>query len=57
MLMLLPLIASIEDRLAALGEEALHRQPELKRSAATDLAQWIVERRQRSGNRPSGFAP
>ncbi len=27
--MLLPVIASIEDRLAALGEDALRRQPEL----------------------------
>ena len=41
MLMLLPVIASLEDRLAALGEEALRRQPELKR-LLEDLAQWIV---------------
>ena len=41
MLMLLPVIASIEDRLAVLGEEALRRQPELKR-LLEDLAQWIL---------------
>jgi uncharacterized membrane protein YccC len=41
MLMLLPVIASLEDRLAALGEEALRRQPELKR-LLEDLARWIV---------------
>lgn len=41
MLMLLPVIASLEDRLAALGEKALRRQPELKR-LLEDLAQWIV---------------
>jgi uncharacterized membrane protein YccC len=41
MLMLLPVIASLEDRLAALGEDALRRQPELKR-LLEDLAQWIV---------------
>ncbi|QOZ53777.1 FUSC family protein [Bradyrhizobium sp. CCBAU 53338] len=41
MLMLLPVIASLEDRLAALGEEALRRQPELKR-LLEDLAQWIL---------------
>lgn len=41
MLMLLPVIASLEDRLAALGEEALRRQPELRR-LLEDLAQWIV---------------
>ncbi|MGX4772537.1 FUSC family protein [Bradyrhizobium guangdongense] len=41
MLMLLPVIASLEDRLAALGDEALRRQPELKR-LLEDLAQWIV---------------
>jgi uncharacterized membrane protein YccC len=41
MLMLLPVIASLEDRLAALGEEALRRQPELKQ-ILEDLAQWIV---------------
>ncbi|OKO81494.1 FUSC family protein [Bradyrhizobium sp. AS23.2] len=41
MLMLLPVIASLEDRLAALGEEALHRHPELNR-LLEDLAQWIT---------------
>jgi uncharacterized membrane protein YccC len=41
MLMLLPVIASLEDRLAALGAEALRWQPELKR-LLEDLAQWIV---------------
>lgn len=41
MLMLLPVIASLEDRLGALGEEGLRRQPELKR-LLEDLAQWIV---------------
>ena len=41
MLTLLPVIASIEDRLAALGEEALRRQPELKR-LLEELAQWIA---------------
>lgn len=41
MLMLLPVIASLEDRLAALGEETLRRQPELKR-LLEDLAQWIT---------------
>lgn len=41
MLMLLPVIASLEDRLAALGEDALRQQPELKR-LLEDLAQWIV---------------
>ncbi|WP_426413635.1 FUSC family protein [Bradyrhizobium ganzhouense] len=41
MLMLLPVIASLEDRLAALGEEALRRQPELKQ-ILEDIAQWIV---------------
>ncbi|MET4799571.1 FUSC family protein [Bradyrhizobium sp. LB11.1] len=41
MLMLLPVIASLEDRLAALGEEALRRQPGLKR-LLDDIAQWIV---------------
>ncbi|MDN3275509.1 FUSC family protein [Frankia sp. RB7] len=41
MLMLLPVIASLEDRLAALGEEALRRQPELKQ-ILEGLAQWIV---------------
>ncbi|OKO89912.1 fusaric acid transporter [Bradyrhizobium sp. NAS80.1] len=41
MLMLLPVIASLEDRLAALGEEALSRQPALKR-LLEDLAQWIT---------------
>lgn len=41
MLTLLPVIASIEDRLAALGEGALRRQPELKQ-LLEDMAQWIV---------------
>ncbi|MCP3390407.1 FUSC family protein [Bradyrhizobium sp. CCGB12] len=41
MLMMLPVIASLEDRLAALGEETLRRQGELKR-LLEDLAQWIV---------------
>ncbi|MBP1093564.1 FUSC family protein [Bradyrhizobium diazoefficiens] len=41
MLTLLPVIASLEDRLAALGEEALRRQPGLKR-LLEDLAQWIA---------------
>lgn len=50
MLMLLPVTASIEDRLAALGEEALQRQPELRRLLG-DLAEWIVDedRLRRSG--------
>lgn len=41
MLMLLPVIASLEDRLTALGEEALQRQGELQR-LLEELAQWIV---------------
>src|SRR5262249_61509787 len=41
MLMLLPAIASIEDRLAALGEGVLQRQPEL-RLLLDDVAQWIA---------------
>jgi len=41
MLTLLPVIASLEDRLAALGEEALRRRPELKRLLEL-LAQWIT---------------
>ena len=41
MLMLLPVIASIEDRLATLGEDGLRRQPELNR-LLDDLAQWIT---------------
>ncbi|MBR0962668.1 FUSC family protein [Bradyrhizobium diazoefficiens] len=41
MLMLLPVVASLEDRLAALGEEALRRQPELKQ-LLEHLAQWIT---------------
>ncbi|SFH95217.1 FUSC family protein [Bradyrhizobium sp. cf659] len=41
MLTLLPVIASLEDRLAALGEDVLRRQPELKR-LLEDLAQWIA---------------
>ncbi|MBR0874205.1 FUSC family protein [Bradyrhizobium tropiciagri] len=42
MLMLLPGIASIEDRLAALGDAALQRQPELTR-LLDELAEWIVD--------------
>ncbi|SED88518.1 FUSC family protein [Bradyrhizobium erythrophlei] len=51
MLMLLPIITSIEDRLAALGEAALQRQPELRRLIG-DLAAWIVDedRQRQSGN-------
>ncbi|MBR1207573.1 MULTISPECIES: FUSC family protein [unclassified Bradyrhizobium] len=51
MLMLLPIITSIEDRLAALGEAALPRQPELRRLIG-DLAAWIVDddRQRQSGN-------
>lgn len=41
MLMLLPVIASLEDRLTAVGEAALRRQGELKR-LLEELAQWIV---------------
>ncbi|WP_027543205.1 FUSC family protein [Bradyrhizobium sp. WSM2254] len=41
MLTLLPVIASLEDRLAALGDQALRRQPELKR-LLEDVAQWIA---------------
>ncbi|MVT66346.1 FUSC family protein [Bradyrhizobium pachyrhizi] len=50
MLMLLPIITSIEDRLAALGETALRRQPELQRLIG-DLAAWIVDedRQRQSG--------
>ncbi|MBR0896892.1 FUSC family protein [Bradyrhizobium tropiciagri] len=50
MLMLLPIITSIEDRLAALGEAALQRQPELRRLLG-DLAEWIVDedRQRQSG--------
>ncbi|MCC8963659.1 FUSC family protein [Bradyrhizobium sp. Pear76] len=50
MLMLLPIITSIEDRLAALGEAALQRQPELRRRI-DDLAAWIVDddRQRQSG--------
>ncbi|MCS3445899.1 MULTISPECIES: FUSC family protein [Bradyrhizobium] len=50
MLMLLPIITSIEDRLAALGEAALQRQPELRR-LIDDLAAWIVDedRQRQSG--------
>ncbi|KWV52169.1 fusaric acid transporter [Bradyrhizobium macuxiense] len=52
MLMLLPMIASIEDRLTALGEAALRRQPELRR-LLDDLAEWIVDevRLRQSGDR------
>ncbi|WP_050422775.1 FUSC family protein [Bradyrhizobium tropiciagri] len=42
MLMLLPIVTSIEDRLAALGEAALQSQPELRRLIG-DLAAWIVD--------------
>ncbi|WP_420966989.1 FUSC family protein [Bradyrhizobium sp. B120] len=51
MLMLLPIITSVEDRLAALGEAALQRQPELRR-LIDDLAAWIVDddRQRQSGN-------
>ncbi|MGY8661131.1 FUSC family protein [Bradyrhizobium sp. UFLA05-109] len=42
MLMLLPVIASIEDRLAALGERGLQAQPELKR-LLEDLGTWASE--------------
>ncbi|MGL3211386.1 FUSC family protein [Bradyrhizobium sp. BR 1433] len=50
MLMLLPIITSIEDRLAALGEAALRRQPELQRLIG-DIAAWIVDedRQRQSG--------
>ncbi|MHC2337789.1 FUSC family protein [Bradyrhizobium sp. USDA 4454] len=50
MLMLLPIITSIEDRLLALGEAALQRQPELRRLLG-NLADWIVEedRQRQSG--------
>ncbi|MCA6101444.1 FUSC family protein [Bradyrhizobium australafricanum] len=50
MLMLLPIITSIEDRLAALGEAALQKQPELRR-LVDDLAAWIVDedRQRQSG--------
>ncbi|WGS19705.1 MULTISPECIES: FUSC family protein [unclassified Bradyrhizobium] len=52
MLMLLPVITSIEDRLAALGEGALQRQPEL-RQLLGDLGEWIVneDRLRQSGER------
>ncbi|WP_298378142.1 FUSC family protein [uncultured Bradyrhizobium sp.] len=51
MLMLLPIITSIEDRLAGLGEAALQRQPEL-RHLIGDLAAWIVDddRQRQSGD-------
>jgi uncharacterized membrane protein YccC len=42
MLMLLPVIASIQDRLAALGQRGLQAQPELKR-LIEDLGAWIVD--------------
>ncbi|MCC8946041.1 FUSC family protein [Bradyrhizobium sp. Arg62] len=50
MLMLLPIITSIDDRLTALGEAALQRQPELQRLIG-DLAAWIVDedRQRQSG--------
>jgi uncharacterized membrane protein YccC len=52
MLTLLPVIASIEDRLAALGEEALRRQPALKQ-LLEDLARWIMsgDRERQSADR------
>jgi uncharacterized membrane protein YccC len=51
-LTLLPVIASIEDRLAALGEEALRRQPALKQ-LLEDLARWIMsgDRERQSADR------
>jgi uncharacterized membrane protein YccC len=42
MLMLLPVITSIEDRLAALGERSLQAQPELNR-LIEDLGRWIAD--------------
>ncbi|MGY4474228.1 FUSC family protein [Bradyrhizobium sp. USDA 3364] len=42
MLMLLPIITSIEDRLAALGEAMLQSRPELRRLIGY-LAEWIVD--------------
>ncbi|WFU33926.1 FUSC family protein [Bradyrhizobium brasilense] len=50
MLMLLPIITSIEDRLAALGEAAPQRQPELQRLIG-DIGAWIVDedRQRQSG--------
>ena len=52
MLTLLPVIASIEDRLAALGEKALRRQPALKQ-LLEDLARWIMsgDRERQSADR------
>ncbi|GKQ53495.1 FUSC family protein [Bradyrhizobium sp. Ce-3] len=51
MLMLLPIVTSIEDRLAALGEATLQSQPELRRLIG-DLAAWIVDedRQRQSGD-------
>jgi uncharacterized membrane protein YccC len=42
MLMLLPVMTSIEDRLAALGEAVLQKRPELRRLLG-DIAEWIVD--------------
>ncbi|WP_407150722.1 FUSC family protein [Bradyrhizobium sp. ORS 86] len=52
MLMLLPVMASIEDRLAALGEAGLRRQPELRR-LLEEIAGWTVDevRLRQSGDR------
>ncbi|KJC42308.1 fusaric acid transporter [Bradyrhizobium sp. LTSP885] len=52
MLMLLPVMTSIEDRLAALGEATLQKRPELRRLLG-DVAEWIVDedRIRQSGER------
>ncbi|KJC57101.1 fusaric acid transporter [Bradyrhizobium sp. LTSPM299] len=42
MLMLLPVMTSIEDRLAALGEATLQQRPELRRLLG-DIAEWIID--------------
>jgi len=42
MLMLLPIVTSIEDRLAALGEATLQQRPELRRLLGS-IAEWIVD--------------
>jgi uncharacterized membrane protein YccC len=49
MLMLLPVIASIEDRLAALGERGLEGQPELT-PLLGDLGTWVSD----DARRPAG---
>ncbi|MCP3469273.1 FUSC family protein [Bradyrhizobium sp. CCGUVB1N3] len=49
MLMLLPAIASIEDRLAALGERGLQAQPDLNRLLG-DVGTWVSE----DARRPAG---